>query len=50
MNTEKTDKSQLNRFKEAARALGADDNEERFNEMLRKLAKQKPDNKKPSCD
>lgn len=35
-------KSQLERFKEAARELGADDDEERFNEKLKKLAKQKP--------
>lgn len=39
MTTEK--KSQLDRFKEAARELGTDDDEERFNEKLRKLAKQK---------
>ncbi len=35
-------KSQLERFKEAARELGADDDEARFNERLKKLAKQKP--------
>ncbi|MCK8464446.1 hypothetical protein MUY35_11335 [Aliiroseovarius sp. S1339] len=40
------DKSQLDRFKEAARELETDDDEERFNENLRKLAKQKPDDKK----
>lgn len=40
------DKSQLDRFKEAARQLETDDDEERFNEKLRKLAKQKPDDKK----
>lgn len=40
------DKSQLERFREAARELGADDDEERFNEKLRKLAKQKPDDNK----
>ena len=40
------EKSQLDRFKEAARELEADDNEARFNEKLRKLAKQKPDDKK----
>lgn len=34
--------SQLKRFKEAARELGTDDDEARFNERLRKLAKQKP--------
>ena len=36
-------KSQLDRFKEAARELETDDDENRFNEKLRKLAKQKPD-------
>ena len=35
-------KEQLDRFKEAARELGADADEERFNEKLRKLAKAKP--------
>lgn len=42
--------SQLDRFKEAARELGTDDDEERFNAKLRKLAKQKPDGKKPPSD
>lgn len=37
----KTEKSQLDRFKEAARELGTDDDEDRFNKKLRKLAKQK---------
>ena len=32
-------KSQLDRFKEAARELGTDDDEERFNEKLKKMAK-----------
>lgn len=41
-------KSQLERFKEAARKLGTDDDEERFNDKLKKLAKQKPDDKKSS--
>jgi len=40
-----TKKSQLDRFKEAARELETDDDEKRFNEKLRKLAKQKPDEK-----
>ena len=43
VTTEK--KSQLERFKEAARELGTDDDEERFNEKLKRLAKQKPDEK-----
>ncbi|MFG6637051.1 hypothetical protein ACGYJ8_13910 [Sulfitobacter sp. 1A12126] len=43
-------KSQLDRFKGAARQLETDDDEEQFNEKLRKLAKQKPDDNKPSDD
>ena len=38
-------KSQLDRFKEAARELGTDDDEERFNEKLKKMIKQKPSDK-----
>lgn len=40
------DKSQLDKFKEAARELGTDDDEDRFEERLKKLVKQKPDDKK----
>jgi rubrerythrin len=43
-------KSQLDRFKKAARELEADADEAKFNERLRKLAKQKPDAKKSSVD
>ncbi|WP_430450188.1 hypothetical protein [Rhodophyticola sp.] len=39
-------KDQLDRFKEAARELGTDDDEERFNEKLKKLVKDKPDDDK----
>ncbi|WP_224825544.1 hypothetical protein [Cognatishimia sp. MH4019] len=39
-------KTQLDRFKEAARELEADDDEAKFNEKLDKLVKQKPDDKK----
>ena len=35
-------KSQLDKFREAARHLKTDDDEARFNEKLGKLAKQKP--------
>jgi hypothetical protein len=35
-------KQQSDRFREAARQLEADDDEARFNERLKKLAKQKP--------
>jgi len=45
-----TEKSQLDRFKEAARQLETDDDEERFNKKLRKLAKRKPDDRKPGDD
>jgi len=41
--------SQHDKFKEAARQLETDDDDERFNEKLRKLAKQKP-GKKASGD
>lgn len=41
----KENKEQLERFKEAARQLETDDDEERFNEKLGKLVKQKPDTK-----
>jgi hypothetical protein len=38
---------QLDKFKEAARLLETDDDEKRFDERLKKLAKQKPkDDKK----
>ena len=36
-------KEQSDRFKEAARELGADDDEAAFNEKLRKLVKPKQD-------
>lgn len=37
-------KAQIDRFKEAAHELEADDDEKRFNERLKKLAKQKQKN------
>lgn len=43
-------KPQSERFKEAARELGADDDEAAFNAKLRKLVKQKPDDKKDGKD
>lgn len=39
--TEK-EKSQLDKFKEAARQLETDDNEEHFEAKLKKIVKQKP--------
>lgn len=41
------DKSQLEKFKEAARDIGADDDPARFEERLRKLVKHKPVPEKP---
>jgi hypothetical protein len=42
----KTTRSQVQKFKEAARSLQTDDSEKRFNERLTKIAKAKPE--KPS--
>jgi hypothetical protein len=39
-------KKQIDRFKEAARELEADDDEAKFNEKLGKLVKPKPEPKK----
>lgn len=36
------DKNQAERFKQVARELGCDESEERFNERLKRIAKQKP--------
>ncbi|WP_197277102.1 hypothetical protein [Sphingomonas profundi] len=41
------EKSQVEKFKEAARALECDDDDERFKERVRKLVKQKPVPEKP---
>ena len=38
----KSKQSQLDRFKDTARELEADDDEERFEERLKTLVKQKP--------
>jgi hypothetical protein len=35
-------KTQIQKFREAARELGTDNSEKRFNERLGKIAKQKP--------
>ncbi|WP_169737828.1 hypothetical protein [Fodinicurvata fenggangensis] len=39
-------KSQLDKFKAAARKLETDDDEERFEERLKKLVRQKPEGSK----
>lgn len=42
MTTASQSKSQLDKFKEAARELETDDDPDRFKERLRKLVKHKP--------
>ncbi len=49
METPDAKQSQLDRFKEAAREIGTDDDEAKFNEKLGDLVKQKPLDKK-DCD
>lgn len=43
-------KTQLDRFKEAARQLVTDDDEDRSEERLKKVVKQKPDDNKDRDD
>lgn len=43
-----TDKSQREKFEEAARQLETDDSEERFDELLRKVTKAPPPREAPS--
>lgn len=38
--------TQLDKFQEAARQLETDDDDERFEERLKQIVKQKPDDKK----
>ena len=40
-------KSQADKFREAARELETDNDEKRFDEKLKKLAKQKPKDRDP---
>lgn len=40
-------KSQADKFKEAAREIGVDEDEARWDERLKKVAKQKPVPEKP---
>ena len=42
-----TDKTQIDRFKEAARQIGCDEDEAAFDTKLKGLAKQKLDPKEP---
>jgi len=39
---DRSDKPQAEKFKDAAREVGADEDEKRWEERLRKVAKQKP--------
>jgi hypothetical protein len=51
MIREKNDKSQLDRFKEAARDLGCDESEEAFDAALKQIGKAPPPTPdKPSKD
>lgn len=43
MASVKTNKDQLEKFREAARELGADENEERFDEAMKRLVKKPPE-------
>ena len=46
----KDQRTQLDKFKDAARELKTDDDEDRFTERLKKLVRKKPDDEKPSDD
>lgn len=48
MGTPDAKKNELDKFKEAARQLETDDDDERFEERLKQIVKQKPDDKKSS--
>lgn len=47
MSSSSNEPSQLDKFKEAARQLGTDDDPERFKERVGKLVKHKPVPEKP---
>jgi hypothetical protein len=47
MTTKPAKKSQVQKFKEAARELEADESEKRFDERLGKIARQKPGRPEP---
>ena len=49
MKKPQAEQSQSERFKQAARELGCDDSEERFGELVQKLAKAGPQHK-PTYD
>jgi hypothetical protein len=45
--SEKEPKKQIDRFKEAARQLGCDEDEARFDEKLKEIAKHNPKDEPP---
>jgi hypothetical protein len=47
IRTNKAAKSQISEFRKAARELGCDGSEERFQNALRKIAKHKPSRAEP---
>ena len=49
MTTRNLDKSQSDKFKDAARALECDDDEARWDDRLKKVAKAKPKPEKRNC-
>jgi len=48
--TQKKRQTQSDKFKEAARELGAEDDPARFDEVMRRLAKKKPEPRKAPKD
>ena len=45
--TQEADKTQLHKFKKAARQLGCDEDEARWDERLKMVVRQKPEPEKP---
>lgn len=50
MTQDQRRKPQSEKFKEAARELGAEDDPARFDEVMRRLAKKLPEPRKPKKD
>jgi hypothetical protein len=46
MRSNSAHKKQIDKFREAARELGTDESEERFNETLQRIGKAKPKHEK----
>jgi hypothetical protein len=47
-STKRRDESQADKFKQAAKNIGADEDEARWEERLKKVAKQKPKDEEPA--